>query len=210
MRGKELKEYQEEQIKGHFNTERYALTTPGYINLMKHLRSLLPENGKVLEIGTNSGFEATMIQTENRSVIGIDLGKKFIEKAKSRGIDAFVMDMHELKFNDNEFDAVYVNNTLEHAYNPKKVLSEIFRVLKKNGKMIVCIPADYKNKNYYPTEGWNSELHLWKPDRDEFQKIIVNAGFKSVTTNEWDGDIMFGLKNKASFDKYLVAECIKL
>ena len=39
----------------------------------------------------------------------------------------------QIPYEDNYFDLVILNNVLDHTKNPEKVLSEIFRVLKKEG-----------------------------------------------------------------------------
>lgn len=209
LRGKKLRKYKESQIEGHKDTERYSLSTPGYVRLMEYLHNLIPKDGKVLEIGCNCGFECMAMQQGGRKVIGIDIGEDFIGRAKEIGIDARTMDMHNLRFSENRFDCVYINNTLEHAYNPDKVLSEIYRVLKGGGKSIICIPADYKNKEYIPDENWDQSLHMWKPDTEEFNRTVQKAGFSGTVVIELDAKAMFGLENRASLNKYLVAICKK-
>ena len=202
------KKYFKKQIEGHKETEKYALTTHGYIELMKYLHGYIPKKGKILEIGCNTGYECIMIQNKNRQVTGIDIGKEFIEKTKSLGINAIIMDMHELKFPKNYFDCIYINNTLEHSHTPKKVFSEMFRVLKKDGKAIICIPSDYKNPNYL-CENWNSSLHLWKPNFDEFKQMVLDVGFKIIKSEEIDAKTMFELENKTSYNHYMVVVCKK-
>jgi len=206
---KDMKEYHKKQIDGHKLTEGYALSTPGYMGLMKYLRAFIPPKGVVLEIGCNTGYECISIQNENRRVKGIDIGREFIEKAKSLGIDARIMDMHNLRFKAGFFDCVYANNTLEHSHTPKKAIAEMFRVVKKGGTVVICIPSDYKNPGYKPVENWDSTLHLWKPNKEEFNKAVVDAGFSSVMVDEIDSGVMFELENRASCNSYLVAVCKK-
>ncbi|MCS7150916.1 MAG: class I SAM-dependent methyltransferase [Endomicrobia bacterium] len=43
-------------------------------------------------------------------------------------------------FEDNEFDIVYACHILEHLDNPIKVLEEIWRILKPNGKLVLKTP----------------------------------------------------------------------
>jgi len=69
-------------------------------------------------------------------VIGIDLF--------SENPDIYIMDMHELKFQDNLFDIVYSSHSLEHAYNPGLVTKEITRVLKPNGIIAIEVPVNFE------------------------------------------------------------------
>lgn len=51
-----------------------------------------------------------------------------------------VMDIHDLKFNDEEFDRVVCYTTLEHLDSPIKAMKEMRRVLKTGGQMEIVIP----------------------------------------------------------------------
>ena len=44
-----------------------------------------------------------------------------------------VCDAHYIPFKENSFDGVWIQAVLEHVIEPSKVVSEIYRVLKKNG-----------------------------------------------------------------------------
>lgn len=61
-------------------------------------------------------------------------------KIERQGIDVYitptvdvVCDAHYLPFKESEFDGVWIQAVLEHVVEPKKVVDEIYRVLKKNG-----------------------------------------------------------------------------
>lgn len=66
-----------------------------------------------------------------------------------------VANIHELPFEDEYADAALCKAVLEHVYNPIKVVDEIYRVLKKNGKLLVWLPFLYsyhgakQYKDYY-------------------------------------------------------------
>lgn len=50
----------------------------------------------------------------------------------------YVLDAHDLsKFKDGEFDAVLCTEVLEHMHTPQKAVDEMFRVLAKNGEVIL-------------------------------------------------------------------------
>jgi SAM-dependent methyltransferase len=208
MQEKTLEYYIAKQKDGHKGTENYAMTNSGYIKLMNFLQEKIPEAGIILDIGCNTGYECGMIKTEKRIVIGIDLGEEFITKAKERGVDARVMDMHNLDFAPGYFDAVYVNNTLEHTYDAVQALSEIYRVLKDNGIAIICMPADCLNMDFVGGN-WDKSLHLWKPTYAQFLNTLKFIGFK-FEAEMIDMYEKFGLKNESSNNIYMVAVCTKL
>ena len=52
----------------------------------------------------------------------------------------FVADAHYLPFKDQSFDGVWIQAVLEHVIEPNIVVSEIYRVLKKNGVVYAETP----------------------------------------------------------------------
>ncbi len=106
-------------------------------NLLKNLR------GSVLEIGVGTG-KNLKYYPKNAKVIGIDLSAKMIAKAKeklkilnNKKIKLIGMDAQNLKFNDESFDYVVCTFVLCSVPYPVKVLKEMKRVVKKNGKILM-------------------------------------------------------------------------
>ncbi len=75
------------------------------------------------------------------------------------------MDMHHLCYKANSFDLIYTSHSLEHAFNYHKVLSEINRVLKDDGIVVVEIPINYETTEV--------DLHDFK-NADNFITIFSN------------------------------------
>tara|TARA_R110000824_G_scaffold194375_5_gene376994 strand:+ start:4534 stop:5175 length:642 start_codon:yes stop_codon:yes gene_type:complete len=101
-----------------------------------------PENSIVLDIGCNTGLFAIPLQEKkNCYVRGIDIVPELVEKAKKRGVRAEIGEAENLsQFENNKFDVVLCCEVLEHLFNPMHAISEIHRVLKVGGKLIVTVP----------------------------------------------------------------------
>ena len=70
-------------------------------------------------------------------------GKYFtLDKNKELKPD-FCCDAHKMSVLSNSFDTVLATELLEHTKSPKKVVKEIYRVLKKDGVCIVSVPFVY-------------------------------------------------------------------
>lgn len=50
------------------------------------------------------------------------------------------MDVQNLPFADNSFDLIICNHVLEHVFDEKKAMQELFRVLTKDGRAILQVP----------------------------------------------------------------------
>ena len=81
--------------------------------------------------------------------VGVDISPKDLELARGKEIYSKVVwaSAAELPF-ENDFFATSISiSTLEHIKNPKKVLEEVYRVLKEGGKFIYTVPTSTLNKN---------------------------------------------------------------
>lgn len=97
------------------------------------------EGKAVLCIGVGSGDELQdILRRHPAHVTGIDISNELLNIAKSRFPDVEVkkMDMSAMDFPDATFDYVYSSLTFHYAPDWDVLCSEIYRVLKKGGKLL--------------------------------------------------------------------------
>ena len=58
-------------------------------------------------------------------------------------------DITDIPFEENCFDVIICNHILEHIPNDALAMSELYRVLKKDGWAILQVPIDYKRETTY-------------------------------------------------------------
>lgn len=135
------------------------LFKPREIFWKKYLDKLeLKKGQKVLDVGCGQGLLlARLRETYGISGKGIDVSSKSIEFAKKNysGRDLFyqVLDAKAISFKSNVFDFVFSFDSLEHIDDQQKALSEMIRVTKPGGKLLIYT----MNKNYKYTLDW-----LWE------------------------------------------------
>ena len=127
------------------------------------------------------------------------------QKIKKRGLENLIVlkegDSENLPFEDNTFDAITVAFGVRNFENLEKGLSEMHRVLKKNGRLIVLefskprlFPFKQLFTSYFkyllPTIGRftskdpKAYRYLYEsvqafPDGDRFLEILSKTGYKS-------------------------------
>lgn len=139
-------------------------TNPGYVapNYLEQIREVLlpiknrsfekmhvePDN-KILDLGCGPATDTIslgrLVGTKG-TVIGIDHDKNMIEeaniRAKSVNMESYVLhqyaDAESLPYENNYFDSCRSERLFQHLLNPEKALSELKRVTKPNGWIVIA------------------------------------------------------------------------
>jgi SAM-dependent methyltransferase len=101
-------------------------------------------------------------------------------------------DITKIPFEDNSFDFIICSHVLEHIPNDHLAMTELYRVLKKNGNSLLQVPIDYSREKTYEDHtivtpedrlrifGHDDHVRIYGKD---YKIRLENAGF---TVNELD------------------------
>ena len=108
---------------------------------LKKLFDLIgPSQGmKMLDVGIGTGIFALEFAKRGVEISGIDLSEKMIEIAVKRGLNARLGSGEDIPFGENLFDVVLSMTSMEFSHNPDKFVSEMARVAKPAGIIIVAV-----------------------------------------------------------------------
>jgi len=177
------------------------------------LKSIDPQN--ILDVATGTA-DVAILATKilaPRKIIGIDisegmleLGRKKISEAQLENtIELQLGDSEALNFADNSFDAVTVSFGVRNFQHLEKGLSEINRVLKPSGKLVILefsrpsLPGIQQIYNLYMSIVAPGMGRLFSKNRDayqylndsvqkfpegkEFIQILSSTGFSNTSFN---------------------------
>lgn len=166
-------------------------------SLLAYLEAAKIVSGKVLEIGTGSGYGVDIIAPQASEFITIDKFQTDVSNSNHANVTFLQMNIPPLKdIPSGEFDYVITFQVIEHIPKDNLFLKEIYRVLKNNGKLIVTTP----NKKMSITRNpWHVREYTVK----ELEQLMLRF-FQKVETNGVFGNqsIMdYYEKNKASVRK---------
>jgi ubiquinone/menaquinone biosynthesis C-methylase UbiE len=111
----------------------YEINRLAYLSEVSALKCIVQQKGLGLEIGVGTGRFASVLDTE----YGIDLAKRSVKIAKTRGIIVLLATGEDLPFKDESFDYVLMVITLSFFKKPKRVITEVYRILKQKGRLII-------------------------------------------------------------------------
>lgn len=160
----------------------------------------LNEKDRVLDIGCGVGVDALNVATKVKQITGLDVDNKSLEIAQKslahKNFKNIKFKFHDantkLPFANQSFQKVICSDVLEHLKKRNFALSEIKRVLKKNG--LLFLVTDNPNTN------WKKQLkkygffyyadydHKYEYPKEEILNILKRNGYmiKSVDPVTYD------------------------
>lgn len=106
---------------------------------------LPPNNAVILDLGCSTGGHVSLWRREGNHVIGADTDEKAIATARMSQPNTVFYLLHDslIPLPDNSVDVVIMLDVIEHVENEKITLTEIWRILKPGGRLILTTP--YRN-----------------------------------------------------------------
>jgi demethylmenaquinone methyltransferase/2-methoxy-6-polyprenyl-1,4-benzoquinol methylase len=159
----------------------------------------------ILDLAAGTGSSSIVFLREGVKVVAADFSNGMLEEGRKRHpeLEFVFADASSLPFADQEFDTVTISFGIRNVEKTEVALSEMLRVLKPGGKLVVCEFSRIPNKllhtlyrfylrNILPTlsavvsktpEAYSylaESIDAW-PSQQELVKIIESAGFESVS-----------------------------
>lgn len=95
----------------------------------------------VLEVGTATGYVTSEAAKLGCTVTGIEQDPAMAEIARQYCRDMLVGDVEKMDLSSlGRYDAIIFGDVLEHLHNPGAVLTELTRLLKPGGKILLSLP----------------------------------------------------------------------
>ena len=139
------------------------------------------EGKTLLDGGSGGGHFSAMACRLRANVTSLDVGEALLEQVREKcDSKTIVGDLMSLLFDDGFFDFVLSTEVIEHTPDPAVALSELARVVKPGGTILVTTPG----KLWQPVVRGASKFGL-RPfqGRENFlwprtaRKILLNSGF---------------------------------
>ena len=146
------------------------------------------KQGLLLDIGCGTGsFLAYMAQHTHLEVTGTEINERNVAFIKNNySFPVYLGDLQQLAFPKEHFDVITMWDVIEHLPNPKELLTEIHKILKPNGYLVIRVPNgnsfDFKLFGKY-WAGVDAPRHYLIYTKQTLSVFLENSGFSVVSGN---------------------------
>lgn len=162
----------------------YASQAEGRINTfkesLKFIEKYYPSKGKILDIGAAAGFFLKTAKDANWETYGVEPSKWSANFANTNyNVNVKQGTLSDTKFESNFFDVITMWDVLEHVPDPTKELTEVFRILKPGGMLVINYP-DFETfiAKLFGSKWWFLlSVHLYYFGKNSMTKILQKCGF---------------------------------
>ena len=169
-----------------------------YRYLIQTIENYISKGDQVLDIGCGSGTIDFYLSKFETKILGVDISSKAISRCQK---SSKILKLDELcKFTQvdlssnfplGKYDLILCLEVLEHIPNETILLTNIYKSLKKNGKLILSVPSIksplYKlglTKNHDKKVG-----HLRRYSKESLIKLLIEYRFKIIKIEKREGFI---------------------
>src|SRR5258708_3411169 len=126
-----------------FYDRKYLVGTEIARTSKQYTIDCVPDHGnlEILDVGCGSGVNSLALAAKGHQLHGVDLSEAAIERYRSSGFEGRVRDLETgLSYADASFDIVFCSEVVEHMTSPDLLVTEMSRVLKPGGQLILSTP----------------------------------------------------------------------
>lgn len=138
------------------------------------------QKGKILDIGAGVGDFLMTAKNDGWEIIGIEPSEKAKSIAIKKGV-SFVKDVKEIE--SHSLDVITMWHVLEHVPNLEEQITELKRMIKSNGTIIIAVPNfNSFDANYYGQywAAYDVPIHLWHFSKTAIQKLFEKERLELV------------------------------
>ncbi len=158
--------------------------------LWYYVQKIIPEKSKVLDAGCGSGYISYKIAQRGNTVVALEydpvlinfVKKKFKQNNLSIRAKKFILGEKGKDIKIGKYDYIVCLDVLEHIKSDIYALKELKSALKKNGKIIISVPA---MPILYGKRDKNLGHHR-RYSKKDLQNLIKKAGLSVVEIRYWN------------------------
>jgi len=141
------------------------------------------QENRLLDLGCGSGVLMQAAAEDGWQVSGLDVSQSAAEHVRSLGFEVYCGVLPEAVYPDQHFDVVAASELLEHVLDPRAIVGEVARILRRGGLFWATTPHGKGLSARLLREGWSAVCppdHLQLFSRRGMNLLLTEAGFSRV------------------------------
>lgn len=209
---KAVAQYYRMQYAPYLDEQPPAITENFYSQIQAVLSSL-PELKHVCEIGCGLGrvlFDMANKRPEIDALLGTDISETFVAECQKirdgrsvvspkfavsqpERLNFTVMDAQHMSLQDGTFDLVVCLNVIDRVPEPKQVLSELSRIVRQTGYLLIADPYD-----------WNEQYTAKEKHIASINDVYTQNQWEFIIDRDIDFDIFIHTRKMIKYRNHLL------
>jgi len=168
--------------------ERLKKEIMGDVDINDRILDALPEGGTIVDLGCGTGDLFPVLLQKADHVIGVERSSKMLEEARKtygsdpETVDIRVGELEHLPLRDGEADAAITNMVLHHLPEPRRALQEAYRIMKKNGTLLIVDLIQHEDESM--RESFGDHWLGFQPN--VLESWLHECGFEMIRNERFD------------------------
>jgi 2-polyprenyl-3-methyl-5-hydroxy-6-metoxy-1,4-benzoquinol methylase len=164
--------------------DKQLLQVRDYTGTKAFLNKLYPQRGRIVEVGSSLGFLLDSFRKDGWDVFGVEPDRNMARYANEhQGIPTVASALEDAGIADESFDVVLMMHVIEHVPDPLQILTEIRRILKPGGYLVMETPR-YDTLMFRLLGRRERSLrcdgHVWFFTTESLRNTYERAGLETV------------------------------
>jgi SAM-dependent methyltransferase len=150
----------DQQVSGAYSSYDEERLWPAFEDMVRKFKNIMPPK-RILDIGCAKGFLVSALRMVGYNAMGIDISEYAVEQANDY-VKPFLktaeLGKENLPYDNNSFDVIICMGTLEYIPDQDFAVSEINRILKPGGTLLITTlesaPANDRYRVYAKTRSY--------------------------------------------------------
>lgn len=183
VEGKGVKSRLKWYMKGrlHRDNEKAGLAQSGFGLLGRLLAEpLYIKNGKLLDVGCGVGEYVNFAGNNGWEAWGVEPDDEAVRIGRDSNLNIKQGVAEQLPFENDSFDVIRAWHVIEHTHSPSKAISEMSRVLRSDGHLLISVPNYSSTQRRVLSGCWphlDVPRHLQHFTPESFKQILSKEGF---------------------------------
>lgn len=146
--------------------------------------------GRILDVGCGRGLFLHLLKSHGWKVMGIEVNEETAAAArKNYNIPVITTKVMSSSLADGSFDVITLNHVLEHLHDPKEMVKECRRLLRKGGLLVTAVPNLSSLQASFGKESWfhlDPPYHIHHFTQNGLIRLLETHQFKVCTVRHFD------------------------